>query len=152
MRSFQELGGTWSIGTDSNVGLNPFEEFRILDYGQRLTTHKRNTFYSKAEGDAGKFAIDMALKTGRKAMGNTNMDYFKIGASFDAALFRADTGLLESSSFENMTSTMVFRTDSSMQWGTISKGKLLVKEGRHLDDEEIKNAFVSTIYQLGNRQ
>jgi len=41
LKAYQDYGGAWSIGTDSHVGINPFEELRILDYGQRLITHKR---------------------------------------------------------------------------------------------------------------
>ena len=33
---FQELNGMWCIGSDSHVGLSPFEEIRLLDYGKGL--------------------------------------------------------------------------------------------------------------------
>ncbi|MBK9193005.1 MAG: formimidoylglutamate deiminase [Crocinitomicaceae bacterium] len=36
LRDFISQDGNWSIGTDSHIGLNPMEELRILDYGQRL--------------------------------------------------------------------------------------------------------------------
>ena len=66
LRKFQEEGGSWSIGTDSHVGLNPFEELRILDYGQRLTSHRRDTFGYGEIGDSGAFAINMITGAGRK--------------------------------------------------------------------------------------
>ena len=50
---FQKLGGHWCIGTDSHIGINPEEELRILDYGQRLTTHKRNIYHSNEVNDCG---------------------------------------------------------------------------------------------------
>ena len=75
---YRDFGGSWSVGTDSHVGLNPFEELRILDYGQRLTSHKRNTFYSNKEGDSGKFAIDQITTSGRRAMNNKHSEFFKI--------------------------------------------------------------------------
>ena len=37
---FQKEGGSWSIGTDSHIGINPLEELRMLDYGQRLISHQ----------------------------------------------------------------------------------------------------------------
>lgn len=151
LKTFQENGGEWSIGTDSHVGLNPFEELRILDYGQRLITHKRNSFYSKYQGDSGRFGIDMALRSGRKAMGNFSHHYFKEGAYFDAVLLNAKSPLIRASSFEKLASTFVYSSDVSMQWGTISKGKLVVKNGCHVKADEIGSKFVSTLQDLGAR-
>ncbi len=44
LTDYARHGGSWSIGTDSHISLNPIEDLRWLDYGQRLTTHNRNTF------------------------------------------------------------------------------------------------------------
>ena len=151
LRRYQEKGGSWSIGTDSHVGLNPFEELRILDYGQRLTSHKRNTFYSKDEGDSGRFAIKKSVLNGRAAMGNLNKDYFKVGEPFDAVLLDPKHPLFASSSKEKWLSTMVFSSDSSMQYGTVSKGKLVVKEGAHVEAEIIGEQFVEAVRKLGAR-
>lgn len=151
LRRFQEKGGKWSIGTDSHIGLNPFEELRVLDYGQRLISHKRNTFYSMTEGDSGKYGIAMALSAGRKAMNNYREEYFSVGQTLNAVLIDADAPLVATSSIENLPSTMLYATDSSMQWGTISNGKLIVKEGRHIEQEAIRADFQKAISRLGNR-
>ncbi|MEE8108708.1 MAG: amidohydrolase family protein, partial [Gammaproteobacteria bacterium] len=34
--AFQRLGGRWAIGSDSNARIDPIEELRLLEYGQRL--------------------------------------------------------------------------------------------------------------------
>ena len=151
LKKFQDAGGKWSIGTDSHVGLNPLEELRILDYGQRLTSHKRNSFYSKNQGDGGAFAIDMCLLAGRKAMNNFESEYFKIGESFDAAIFDSNHPLIESSSLKNLSSTIVYSSDSAMNYGTISKGELKVKNGLHINAEEIRGEFNRTMKELLNR-
>lgn len=151
LKRFQEQGGKWSIGTDSHVGLNPFEELRILDYGQRLTTHKRNSFYSSEQGDSGKYAIDMALLAGRKAMNNYQSSYFQVGDYFDAVLMDAKAPLLATTSFDRLLSTCLYASDVSMQYGTVSKGVLVVKEGKHINQDKIRSAFVSTIQELANR-
>ncbi|MBD3636755.1 MAG: formimidoylglutamate deiminase [Crocinitomicaceae bacterium] len=151
LKKYQESGGEWSIGTDSHVGINPLEELRLLDYGQRLTSHKRNTFYSKEQGDSGLFAIDRALRSGRKAMGNFNHHYFKIGAYFDAALFSAEPHLIATTSFDNLASTLVYSADSRMQFGTIAKGTLIVSNGNHKKKKAIGKKFSEVILELGNR-
>lgn len=148
---FQKAGGKWSIGTDSHVGLNPLEELRILDYGQRLTTHKRTSFYSTAEGDGGKFAIDMITKSGRKAMHNFSENYFDVGDYFNAALINADAPLIAASGLESLTSTIVYSTDVSMQCGVISHGKLFSEKNNEAQIQKIKADFVSTLKLLANR-
>ncbi len=151
LKKYQNYGGKWSIGTDSHIGLNPLEELRILDYGQRLISHKRNTFYSKQQGDGGWFAIDMALKSGRKAMNNYTADYFKKGQPFDAVMFDANHPLIKSTSTNNLTSTLVYASDSSMMLGTFSKGQLVVKNNQHIHYKKIAANFIKTISNLKNR-
>lgn len=148
---FQNHGGKWSIGTDSHVGLNPLEELRILDYGQRLTTHKRNTFYSSAEGDSGKFAIDRITKSGRKAMNNFSENYFETGDYFNAALIDAGSPLVAASGLNSLASTIVYSTDVSMQRGVISHGKLFSETSGSDQGGRIKEDFISCLKSLANR-
>ncbi len=149
---YQEEGGSWSIGTDSHIGINPLEELRILDYGQRLISHKRNTFYSGKQGDAGLFAIEMALGAGRKAMGNQCQEYFKEGEFLDAALYDLNCPLLGSTSPDDFASTIIYSSDSNHQYGTISAGRLVVENGRHESADAVLNEFRSVLKELGNRE
>lgn len=151
LKKYQNYGGKWSIGTDSHVGLNPFEELRLLDYGQRLTSHKRNTYYSSQQGDSGRYAIEMALTSGRKAMNNFNTEFFKVGQSFNAVLMNAKSPLIATSSLQNLLSTFVYSTDTSMQYGTIANGKLVVKDGKHINTDTINSSFIDVVGKLGNR-
>ncbi|MDX1349028.1 MAG: formimidoylglutamate deiminase [Putridiphycobacter sp.] len=151
LKKFQNYGGRWSIGTDSHIGLNPFEELRILDYGQRLTSHQRNTFNSNTEGNSGKFAIEQTLVAGRKAMGNYNNQYFKVGEKLNAVLIDANHPLIATASEEHILNTIVYASDVSMQYGTISNGQLIVKAGMHLNQGEIQTNFIKTIKSLQNR-
>ncbi|MDC8003890.1 formimidoylglutamate deiminase [Aureisphaera galaxeae] len=151
LRKYQEEGGKWSIGTDSHVGLNPLEELRILDYGQRLISHKRNTYFSPQQGDGGTYAIEMATVAGRKAMNNFESDYFKVGEPFNACIIDGTHPLLANCSDKNLASTIVYATDSTMQEGTISHGKRMMENGKHIGQNEIRNAFHKTMRVLGSR-
>ena len=42
LQKFLEYGGRIAIGSDSHVSINPFEELRWLEYGQRLISQSRN--------------------------------------------------------------------------------------------------------------
>ena len=148
LSKFQEAGGKWSIGTDSHIGINPLEELRILDYGQRLITHKRNTFFSREENDSGMYAVKMAALTGRKAMNNTSANFFKVGEPLNACIINASAPLLNATSLENLTSTIVYATDPTMQLGSIGYGKKNVSDGKY---ETIKQNFSKSLQELNNR-
>lgn len=151
LNPFQQHNGNWSIGTDSHIGLNPFEELRILDYGQRLTTHKRDSFCTKDQGNSGLFALNQAIRNGRKAMGNHTNTFFKIGESFDALVLDATTPILQICSPENLASTIVYASDVSMHLGTIVNGIWRMKNGKHMQSEEVRTEFVNTLRVLKNR-
>jgi formiminoglutamate deiminase len=151
LRSFQNNGGNWSIGTDSHIGINPLEELRLLDYGQRLTSHQRNTFTSSIQGDTGQFAIEMATFTGRKAMNDFSTEFFAVGNYLNASIMDENAPLLASTSKEKRTSSIVFTADATQHSGTIVNGKIVVSEGKHHKQKEIRTAFAATIKSLSNR-
>ena len=138
LRNYQNHGGNWSIGTDSHIGLNPFEELRLLDYGQRLISHKRNTFGA----DGGLFAITKATVSGRKAMNNFEPEFFKTGADFDACIIDANAPLLANVKTENLASTIVHTADASNIYGTVVKGNLIRKDENY---ERIKSSFIECV-------
>ena len=148
LSKFQNAKGNWSIGTDSHVGINPLEELRTLDYGQRLHSHKRNTFYSSEQGDSGSYAIEMATTTGRKAMNNHATEFFKIGDYLNASVIDANAPLLAATSLENLTSTIVYTTDAKLQQSTIAYGKMNLDSEKYRD---IKVRFTETMRALKNR-
>jgi len=145
LRQFQSFGGEWSIGTDSHVGLNPLEELRILDYGQRLTTHKRNTFIGDEIEESGLYAITKATVAGRRAMNNFESEFFAVGASFDACIINADEPLLTNVKTENLTSSILYSTDASQIYGTFVAGKLIQKSEKY---QKIKRAFIDCMKQF----
>lgn len=150
-RDYQLLKGSWSIGTDSHVGLSPLEELRLLDYGQRLTSHKRDIFFQPGFGDSGFNAIKMAWQAGRRAMGHHSGAFFRIGDFFDAVVFDAKTPLLGSSALRHMSNTIVYASDVSHVQGTISAGKWVVKDGKHQDSDSITEKFTLTMRELKSR-
>ncbi len=138
LREFQSCGGNWSLGTDSHVGLNPLEELRLLDYGQRLISHKRNTFGE----NGGLFALAKATISGRQAMNNFETEFFAVGADFDACVINADEPLLANVKLKNLASTIVYSTDASQFHGTFVAGKLIQKDENYW---EIKERFIDCV-------
>ena len=150
LADFQNSGGRWSIGTDSNIGLNPMEELRLLDYGQRLISHKRNIFNSPTEGNSGKYAIEMVTTAGRKAMNNFEKQYFKVGEKLNASIIDGNTPLLATSSNDKLSSAIVYTTDTTSQLGTIVNGDYKAIADLKNREKIVLN-FQKVMGELGNR-
>jgi formimidoylglutamate deiminase len=148
MREYVKLGGHWSIGTDSHIGLNPLEEFRMIDYNQRLASNFRNTF----EGDAARYMVNEEIDSGRKAMNFAERrNHFEVGQSFDAIVYNAQSHLLADTSESNRLATIVFTGDSSRNLGTIVNGKWVVKNQHHVTGRKLKDDFAKAMKELKNR-
>jgi formimidoylglutamate deiminase len=131
--------------------LNPLEELRILDYGQRLITHKRTSFYETGKGDSGFNALKMGWQSGRKAMGLPNENFFEVGQPFDAAIVDALPPLLQNTAIKNLCNSIVYTQDASNMLGTIAQGKWIVKNGAHVHREKTAVDFASTMRELKSR-
>lgn len=130
LKSFQEAGGRWSIGTDSHVGLNPFEELRLLDYGQRLTTHRRDTFTGERESSA-ENAIRSVFLAGVKATGEGTSEYFEIGKPLNACVIRDDHPLIESTELASLADRIVYASGPAWMKGTVVNGKWTFNVSEH---------------------
>ena len=108
---FQEQEGNWCVGSDSNVGLSPFEEIRLLDYTNRLKTNNRDTFKNSKSANSGEIALQAIYNNGHKAMGNKKSNYFEIGGSLDFLDIDHNHPLIHNSSEKNLLNTIVYSTD-----------------------------------------
>lgn len=151
LKTFQSLNGRWSIGTDSHIGLQFMEELRILDYGQRLISHKRNTFYSKDQGNSGFYGLNQSIFNGRKAMGRDTNNFFEIGEDFDAVVVDIAHPLLFMSNPELKLTTNLFSMDQSSIKEVYVCGERVVTGGMHSKMDSIWVEFASALNELSFR-
>ncbi|HEX6893276.1 MAG TPA: formimidoylglutamate deiminase, partial [Chryseolinea sp.] len=143
LTDFAKNGGSWSIGTDSHISLTPLEDLRWLDYAQRLSTHRRNTF-----DDGARILFNKTLRSGRKAMTCSNrQQYFELSGAFDAVVFSADSPMFAKQP-EFLLPSIIYTADSSAILGTIVNGRWIVKKQRHTGDKHIKEKFKAAMKSL----
>lgn len=145
LTEFATQGGTWSLGTDSHISLNPLEDIRWLDYGQRLTSHRRNTFDNGAQN-----LLTKVYFSGQKAMSSADapLDFFERNKPFDAVVYRSDSPLLSRPGLENLLSTIIYTADPSCILGTLVNGRWVVKNNVHYRMDTIKRAFKRALKSL----
>ncbi len=147
MKEYTERGGRWTIGTDSHIGINPLEEFRMIDYRQRLATNRRNTFH----GDAAHYMVNESVTSGRGAMGRKDSEHFAPGSPLDAVVYKANSHLLEVAQPQHLASILVYTSDSSRVLGTLVAGKWVVKDQHHVRGHRIKHEFHKAMSAIRSR-
>ncbi len=137
LTDFAAKGGQWSIGTDSQISLNPLEDLRWLDYAQRLVVHRRNTF-----DDGALTLIDTAWRAGNHALGiNEQSEYFQLGQPLDAVVFDANSPLLATGDSNQWLPSLAYTADSAAILGTLVDGRWVIEKGRSPNAERISDEY-----------
>jgi formimidoylglutamate deiminase len=145
LTDFARHSDHWSIGTDSHISLNPLEDLRWLDYTQRLTKHKRNTF-----ADGATVLVKSTFFAGRSAMGLKANDFFEVGEALDAVVYRGDSPLLNTAGVEHLLPTLVYTADGSSVLGTIVDGEWICRNLHHKHEGEILRDFQRALKNISS--
>jgi len=121
---YAEAGGRWSIGTDSHISLNPLEDLRWLDYGQRLIHRRRNIF---ADGAA--VLVDKTFFAGHRAAGRTPANYFALGQPLDAVVYDLKQVLLAQAGPQHLLPAILYTADPTAILGTLVDGQWAYRAG-----------------------
>ena len=146
LTDFSRHSAHWSIGTDSHISLNPLEDLRWLDYTQRLSTHKRNTF-----ADGASVLMANTFFSGKRAMGIRAGEFFEIGQPLDAVVYDGESPLLNIAGVEHLLPTLIYTGDSAAVVGTIVDGEWMVKGHAHKNHQQIFLEFQSAIKNISEK-
>ncbi|MBM3178064.1 MAG: formimidoylglutamate deiminase [Bacteroidetes bacterium] len=142
MTEFSRSGGNWCIGTDSHISLDPMAEFRMIDYRQRLSTNRRDTF----PGDPALYMFREAYLSGKRAMGEHQEGFFKVGTYFDAVAYDAQLPVLQNAGPAYRLAALMYT--GAMPMGTLVRGRWVVKNGEHCHQAEIANQYRKAVSKL----
>ena len=146
LTDFARHSDRWSIGTDSHISLNPVEDLRWLDYTQRLTTRRRNTF-----ADGATRLVKNAFFSGKRAMGVSANDFFEVGKPLDAVVYDGNSPLLHTAEIEHLLPTLLYTADGTSVAGTIVDGEWIVKDLHHREGDEILKDFQKSMKAISRR-
>lgn len=149
---YMKYKGSFSFGTDSHINLNPLEELRLLDYGQRLQVKRRNVICTKEGEDSGEKLFNEFYNGGLMAMGRAAQNIFEKGTPLDGIVLKKEHPVLVGKDKSRRMSACLYSGDTSIIKGTIVGGEWVVKEGRHLKEKELfpeyEKAMVSLLKEL----
>ncbi|MCP5090672.1 MAG: formimidoylglutamate deiminase [Gammaproteobacteria bacterium] len=150
LHDFLKAGGRIAIGSDSHVSINPFEELRWLEYGQRLATRSRNVT-SLSDSHVGRELFSRVLEGGALATGQTTVG-LQAGAPADLVVLSDDDPMLAGHNDESRLDALVFSGYPLPIERVMVSGDWRVIDAVHVDWERARSEYRATIEVLGENR
>jgi formiminoglutamate deiminase len=139
-------GGSFGIGTDSNVLIDAGQELRQLEYSQRLRDRARNVLAAQSAHSTGQTLFAQAQRGGAQALTGKAPAGLRVGAAADCVALddgapefrRSDDALLDGFIFANTT-----RIDRVWR-----AGRRVVEGGAHVARAAVARRFKVAVERL----
>ncbi|WP_095589004.1 formimidoylglutamate deiminase [Actibacterium ureilyticum] len=145
---YQQAGGRFGIGSDSNIHIALWQELATLDYSQRLRDLSRAAM-ATPDRSTGRVLFDAAAQAGAQAAGRAS-GRIAPGQSADLMAVATDNEVLCNRSGDALLDSLVF---TGRGHGCItdvwSAGRHMVQDGRHIHRDRIAARFVAVTKELG---
>lgn len=139
--------GTFAIGSDSHISVNPIEELRWLEYAQRLIKQQRAILATSEQASVGRNLWQQAAKGGAQST-NANTGELAIGKQADLLVLDDKHTRLFANTNQHILDSVIFASQQSPVRDVMVNGKWVVKEGKHNQESEISACFVDIIKEL----
>jgi formimidoylglutamate deiminase len=147
LHDFLSAGGSIAIGSDSHISINPFEELRWLEYGQRLASQSRNVA-ALEEPHVGRELFVRAQRGGARASGVAT-EGIVAGAPADLVALYDDDPMLVGHGEESLLDALVFSGYRLPVDRVMVNGDWRVIDGEHVERDAARQAFAATLQRIG---
>ena len=147
LHDYLKNGGRIAIGSDSHISINPFEELRWLEYGQRLASLSRNVV-SLRDSHVGSELFGRALEGGAMAAGQA-VSGIAEGAPADLVALCDDDPMLAGHDDESRLDALVFSGYPLPVERVMVNGRWVVVDAMHIDRDRARADFAATLERIG---
>jgi formimidoylglutamate deiminase len=146
LQDWLQHGGRIAIGSDSHVSINPFEELRWLEYGQRLISEQRNVA-AVPHRQTGRSLFELAAAGGALATGQ-NAGRLAKGALADLVVLDDDSPMLAGHGTDALLDALVFSGFTLPIDRVMVHGDWQVIDGQQRDGQATRAAYVKVVREL----
>lgn len=146
LRSWLERGGRIAIGSDSQVTINPFEELRWLEYGQRLSSRSRNVAAVR-DSHTGRSLFEQVLEGGGLACGH-GAGQLRPGRHADLVILDDESPMLAGHDTESILDALVFSGSKLPIDRVMVGGAWQVLDGVHVASASMESDFAEVVRGL----
>ncbi len=144
--AFLAAGGQLGIGGDSHVGVDAYQELRLVEAAQRLTLQKRNVFAGEGES-SGRTLYQAALAGGARALAQP-AGAIAVGLRADLVVLNGDDPALVEQPAQNVLDAAIFGPGRQIVRDVMVAGRWVIGEGHHADEEAILVRYRQTLRRL----
>ncbi len=146
MPAFLLAGGTFAVGTDSNVALSASDELRWIEYVTRLATRRRNVL-AENTGSVGERLYLEAARGGARALAQS-IGAIAVGSRADLVVLDGSDPLLVTAATEELLDTYIFALGSAAVRDVMVGGAWTIRERVHARDAEIRRDYTGALRAL----
>ena len=140
-------GGTFAIGSDSQVSVSAGEELRALLYRTRLDERKRGVVTPDARLGHGSALWAAAARDGGRAIGRRT-GALQAGSRADLLVLDLTSPLLAGLVPDDATNAFVLSGSAADLDRVMVSGRPVVEQGRHFADESIRTIWPATAERI----
>lgn len=143
---YQQSGGRFGVGSDSNIRISLAEELRTLEYSQRLRD-KGRAMFAQTTRSTGRVLYDNVLKGGAQAL-QRNSGAIQAGQLADLLALDSDATDLIATSGDGWLDAWIFAGDDRLVSDVWSAGRHMVTGGSHINRETIEQRYRKTLKSI----
>ncbi len=145
-REYLKHRGRIGVGSDSNVEITAAGELRLLEYGQRLTTRRRNVLATAEQPSTLRRLLDASIAGGGQALGLESTG-LAVGARADLVTLNPMHPSLAHRQDDTLIDSWI-TTHASAIDNVWAGGVHLVRTGRHVARDAIARRYVQCTQRL----
>jgi len=148
MEEYLQAGGKFGIGSDSHIAVDWRSELRLLEYGQRLTRHRRNVLTSERESRVADHLFDAAVDGGALASGRP-VGQLHVGSLADLIVLHNDHDAIAEHAPDSWLSSVVFGEHGGNPIRDVMvAGRWVIQEGQHANETAARAAYRACLKRL----
>lgn len=140
-------GGSFGIGTDSNIQIDAAAELRQLEYGQRLSHRSRNVMTVQENESTGRRLLTAVLSAGAQACAQP-VGFVKVGCRADFVVLDTENANLAVGADDHWLDAWIFVAGRAAVKDVIVGGDLVVEAGRHRNRDAITSRYLAAVTRL----
>jgi formimidoylglutamate deiminase len=144
---FLRKGGSFAIGSDSNITVSVAEDLRQLEYSQRLKHRLRNVLADGPHRSTGRLLLQAAAAGGAKALAQPQGG-FAPGLRADIVVLDSHHPSLLGRSGDSVLDSWIFSGGNRCVKDVFVGGRPVVKDGVHMNEEAITRKYKRALERL----
>jgi formiminoglutamate deiminase len=145
--NYLAAGGTFGVGSDSNIEIDAPGELRMLEYSQRLLHRVRNVMTTQEGESTGRRLFKESLKGGAQALGRP-IGELAVGHRADIVVLDAEHPDFAGAASDHWLDAWIFSAGRNAVRTVFTSGEKVVDGGRHRRHAEVHARYRAVMKRL----